>query len=252
MNQALRYALIAGGAIISILLFLLASASDNSGFFGHYYSWLLGVNVAAAVGMLLLVIVALWRLYSRYKAGKFGSRLMARLMLMFAAIGTLPGLVIFAVSVQFVSHSIDSWFNVKIEAAIESGLSLGHAALDQALSELGSSAEISAATLAGQDARDAQSILMRIVSEQDGVQSAVLVGPDGKMIAGATTGRREDLKADLPTAPMLLQAVMPGGYSRPEGGLDRDLKDMAGAAGSAPNALDAVTGLRLRVVHAIP
>ena len=127
-NRALRYALVVGGAIASILLFLLASASDNSGFFDRYYVWLLGVNAGMAVLLLILVVVALARLYSRYKAGKFGSRLVARLVLLFAGIGILPGLVIFMVSVQFVSHSIDSWFDVKIEAAIESGLNLGRAA----------------------------------------------------------------------------------------------------------------------------
>ncbi len=67
------------------------------------------------------MVVALGRLYSRYKAGKFGSRLMARLVLLFAGIGILPGLVIFMVSVQFVSHSIESWFDVKIESALEVG-----------------------------------------------------------------------------------------------------------------------------------
>lgn len=117
-NRALRYALVVGGAIASILLFMLASASENSGFFDQYYVWLLGVNAGMAGLLLILVIVALARLYSRYKAGKFGSRLVARLVLLFAGIGILPGLVIFMVSVQFVSHSIDSWFDVKIEAAI--------------------------------------------------------------------------------------------------------------------------------------
>ena len=78
VNQALRYALVVGGAIVSILLFLLAAASDNSGFFDRYYTWLLGVNAGMAVLLLILVIVALARLYSRYKAGKFGSRLVAR------------------------------------------------------------------------------------------------------------------------------------------------------------------------------
>ena len=46
MSQALRYALVVGSAVASILLFLLASASDNSGFFDRYYSWLLGLNAA--------------------------------------------------------------------------------------------------------------------------------------------------------------------------------------------------------------
>jgi len=149
VNQAFRYALVVGGAIVSILLFLLASASDNSGFFDRNYPWLLGLNAAMAVGMLILVIVALARLYARYKAGKFGSRLMARLVLLFAAVGILPGLVIFMVSVRFVSHSIDFWFDVKIEAVLESVLNLGHAALDEALVDLGLTAQTAAVTLAG-------------------------------------------------------------------------------------------------------
>jgi nitrogen fixation/metabolism regulation signal transduction histidine kinase len=252
VNQALRYALVVGGAVVSILLFLLASASNNSGFFDRNYSWLLGLNAAVAAALLLLVVVSLARLYSRYKSGKFGSRLMARLVLLFAGIGILPGLVIFLVSVQFVSHSIESWFNVKIEAALESGLNLGHAALDQALAELGATAEVTAATLAGHDRQAAQAILGRLINEQNGLQNAMIIGADGRLAAGATEDKHANLAADVPTPAMLLQAVMPGGYARPEGGIERDFKDAEGASGTVPNALDAATGLRLRVVVAIP
>ncbi|HEY0063835.1 MAG TPA: ATP-binding protein [Telluria sp.] len=249
MNQALRYSLIVGGAVVSILLFLLATASSNSGFFDRYYSWLLGLNAAVAFSLLVFVVVALARLYSRYKAGKFGSRLMARLVLLFAGIGILPGLVIFLVSVQFVSHSIDSWFNVKIEAALESGVNLGLAALDQSLSDLGSSAEITATTLAGQDRMSTQAILTRLVDERDGMISAMLIGVDGKVILSAARNRRQNLTPDMPTAPMLLQAVMPGGYARTEGA-ERDFKE--GAAAPPVQGADASAGLRQRVVLAIP
>jgi nitrogen fixation/metabolism regulation signal transduction histidine kinase len=119
VTPALRYLFVVAGATVSILLFLLASASDNSGLFDRYYGWLLGLNAAVALALLILVGVSLFRLYSRYRAGKFGSKLMTRLVLLFAAIGVLPGLVIFLVSVQFVSHSIDSWFNVRIEEALD-------------------------------------------------------------------------------------------------------------------------------------
>ncbi|NHZ82007.1 HAMP domain-containing protein [Massilia sp. CCM 8695] len=240
-----------GAAVVSILLFLLASASDNSGFFDRYYTWLLGLNAAVAGALLIFVVVALARLYSRYKSGKFGSRLMARLVILFAGIGILPGLVIFLVSVQFVSNSIESWFNVKIEAALESGVSLGVAALDQARSELGAIGEISAATIAGQDVVASHDILTRLVQEQEGMLSAVIVGQDGRMVTSAAEGRR-DLKADLPTPAMLLQAVMPGGYSVAEGGVERDFKDVNGIHGGSANALDGATSLRLRVVLAIP
>ena len=249
MKQALRYGLIVGGAIVSILLFLLATASENSGFLDRYYSWLLGLNTAVAGALLIFVVVALGRLYARYRAGKFGSRLMARLVLLFAMIGILPGLVIFMVSARFVSHSIDSWFDVKIEAALKSGLDLGVAALDQALSELGATTQIASATLAGQDGPASQAILNRIVSEQDGIQSAMLVDADGKLLVAASDAKDANMAADLPTPAMIKQAMMPSGFMQSEGGIERDFNE---AAASASDGLDAATGLRMRAVMAVP
>jgi nitrogen fixation/metabolism regulation signal transduction histidine kinase len=250
VNQVLRYALVVGGAVVSILLFLLASASDNSGFFDRYYGWLLGLNAAMAAALLTLVIVALARLYSRYKAGKFGSRLMARLVLLFAGIGILPGLVIFMVSVQFVSHSIESWFDVKIEAALASGLNLGRAALGEAVSELNARGGTAAATLAGHSAADARSLLARVVADTSGMQNAMLLDANGKPLAAAAEDPAANLTPDLPTAQMLRQAALPGGYAQPEGGIDRDFREAN--ANAQPNSLDAATGLRLRVVLAVP
>jgi nitrogen fixation/metabolism regulation signal transduction histidine kinase len=249
VNQAFRYALVVGGAVVSILLFLLASASDNSGFFDRNYSWLLGLNAAMACGMLVLVIVALTRLVRRYRAGKFGSRLMARLVLLFAAIGILPGLVIFMVSVQFVSHSIESWFDVKIEAALESGLNLGHAALDEALSELTATAQGASAALGGLSESNARHVLSRVVNDTNGMQSAMLLDANGKLLAASSNTRGADLTPDLPTPQILRQAAMPSGYSHAEGGIERDFRE---AQAEQPNGLDAVTGLRLRVVLAVP
>lgn len=249
MNQAMRYALVVGGAVVSILLFLLASASDNSGFFDRYYAWLLGLNATIAFLLLILVVVALGRLYSRYKAKRFGSRLMARLVLLFAGIGILPGLVIFMVSVQFVSHSIDSWFDVKIEAALSSGLNLGRAALDEAQAELVANAQTVAATLSGQSDIGAQLVLSQTITDSNGMQSAMLLDADGKLVASASEDRRADLTPDLPSPQMLRQAAMPGGYARPEGGIELDFRE---AGTDEPNALDAATGLRLRVVLAVP
>jgi nitrogen fixation/metabolism regulation signal transduction histidine kinase len=246
----LRYALVVGAAVVSILLFLLASASANSEFLGRYYAWLIGLNGAVACLLLIFVAVALGRLYSRYKAGKFGSRLMARLVLLFAGIGILPGLVIFIVSVQFVSHSIDSWFDVKIESAIESGLNLGRAALDESLAELGATAQTAAATLAGQGDMSAQPVLARLLADTSGLQSAMLVDEKGAVLAAALEDRGANLAADAPNERMLKSAAMPGGYALAEGGVDRDLSE-EGLDGVS-SALDAVTGLRLRVVLAVP
>ncbi len=244
MTRTLRYLVAVGGGVVGILLFLLATASDNSGFFDRYYSWLLGLNAAVAVALLALVGVSLTRLYVRYKRGKFGSRLMARLVLMFAVIGILPGLVIFLVSVQFVSHSIESWFNVRIEAALESGLNLGRAGLDAALVDLNGQARKAVQELSEQPPGEAQAILAHLLENESDLQSATLVGPDGRLIDGASAHPGASLAVDLPTEAMLVQARTGPGYAAPEGGSELRSEGLS--------ALDAATGLRLRVLLAIP
>ncbi|HZX28487.1 MAG TPA: ATP-binding protein [Telluria sp.] len=251
MKAAVRYGLVVVGAIVSILLFLLASASDNSGFFDRYYAWLFGLNAAVAAALLVLVVVLLLRLYARFKSGKFGSKLMTRLMMWFAAIGILPGLVIFLVSVQFVSHSIDSWFNVRIETALESGLNLGHAALDDALAKLTAAGRDAAAVIARAEPEATDEILRRLQADAPGMQSAMLVDPKGQMLAGAADrALRTRLQADLPAADMLELAAAPGGYGRPEGGIERELKDNVVTPPS--DSLDAAMSLRLRVILPVP
>ena len=255
MTQALRYLLVVGGGIVSILLFLLATASDNSGFFDRYYPALLGLNAAVAVALLVLVGVSLARLYVRYKSGKFGSKLMARLVLLFAGIGILPGLVIFLVSVQFVSHSIESWFNVGVEAALESGLNLAHSGLDTALGQLKGQARTAVQELADQPPSAAQDTLARLLKTNAGLQSAMIVRADGSLIASAAEPHGVNLAADLPSAAMLVQAKKLPAYAAPEGGSElRDYRKETGANASvaAFNALDAATRLRLRVLLPIP
>ena len=49
----------------------------------------------------------------------------------FAALAVLPGLIVYAVSVQFLTRSIESWFDVKVDAALEGGINLAQQAIDQ-------------------------------------------------------------------------------------------------------------------------
>jgi nitrogen fixation/metabolism regulation signal transduction histidine kinase len=248
VTKALRYLFVVGGAIVSILLFLLASASDNSGFFDRYYSWLLGLNAAVAVALLALVAVSLFRLYARFKSGKFGSRLMTRLVLLFAAIGVLPGLVIFLVSVQFVSHSIESWFNVHVEEALESGINLGRAGLDTVLAELDGTARKTVQQLADYPYGSEPAMLARLVKLQPGMQNAIIVDAEGGLIVSARANNSGNLSADLPTREMMDKAKSDASYGAAEGG--NELRsDMITPPRELP---DGNSKLRLRVLMAIP
>ncbi|GAA4021299.1 sensor histidine kinase [Actimicrobium antarcticum] len=249
MQRALRYALVVGGAIVAILLFLLASASDNSASFDKHYPWLLGLNAMVTIALLGLVALLLARLYARHKRGMFGSRLMSKLVLLFAAIGILPGLVIYTVSVQFVSRSIESWFDVRVEAALESGLNLGRAALDASLSDLSTKAHNLAVELS--DLPDSGQIRqLARWREQNGTQEAIIVSISGRIIA-TDGGELKTLVPDMPTPSMLRQAKLSRGYTGIEGQPEPREIDTS-AAKTTPPAVDAINNLRLRVVVAIP
>jgi nitrogen fixation/metabolism regulation signal transduction histidine kinase len=244
VTRVLRYMLVVGAAVAGILLFVLASASANSAFFDQHYPWLLGLNALIAVALLALVALLLIRLYKRHKRGKFGSKLMARLVLLFAVIGILPGTVIYLVSVQFVSRSIESWFDVRVESALESGLNLGRAALDSSLSDLSAKArrmalELSDFTDSGQITR------LSGLRDQSQMQDALIVTSTGRIIASAGN-EIGTLIPDLPSTAMLHQARVSRGYAAIEA--DDDFRANASKTAALPDA----ERLRLRVVVAIP
>ncbi len=256
MQRFLRYFLVVGGAVVSILLFLLASASENSAFFDRHYPELLALNALIAVALLALVMLLLTRLYRGYKRREFGSRLMARLVLLFAIIGILPGTVIYIVSVQFVSRSIESWFDVRVEAALEAGLTLGRTALDASLADLTAKARVLALELS--DMPDsAQITQLSHLRDQNQMQEATIVTSSGHIVA-TVGGRIGLLLPDLPSPAMLRQARMSRGYSAIEGGFDsrdhssNDSTDSQEQHPPLNNPSGAASDLRLRVVVEIP
>ncbi len=250
MQRFLRYFLVVGGAVVSILLFLLASASENSAYFDKHYPWLLGLNALMAAALLMLVTLLLLRLYRRYKRRQFGSRLMARLVLLFAVIGILPGTVIYIVSVQFVSRSIESWFDVRVESALESGLTLGRTALDASLADLSAKARSMALELSDMP-ESAQITQLSRLRDQSQMQEATIVTGGGRIVA-TVGGRLGALVPDLPGSAMLRQARLTRGFAAIEGGFDfhdeQDGTSSAAASSGQNNSED----LRLRVVVTIP
>jgi len=247
VTRALRYLLIAAAMTVSMLLFLLATVSDNTRLFDYYYSWIVGANVLVGTALFVLVIFLLARLISRYRRKRFGSRLMTRLVLMFTLIGVLPGLVIYLVSVQFVSRSIESWFNVKVETALESGLTLGRSALDASLKDLRLKARAVASELSEMPDSMLAAQLARSV-ERNQLNEAIVVSGTGQLVA-STSSALSNLVPDMPTASMISRAKSMGGYGLIEGGSE-GLSSSTDSETNSPST-SAKGGLRLRVLVTI-
>jgi nitrogen fixation/metabolism regulation signal transduction histidine kinase len=194
-----------GGVIAAIGLLLLATASGETPLLARQYSLLFGLNAALSVLLATLLAYQLVVLARRYRARVFGTRLTLRLLVRFAALAVLPGLIVYAVSVQFLTRSIQSWFDVKVDAALEGGINLGQQAIDQMLLDLQAKARVMAQELATLPPADAISTFQRL-RVQAGVQEAMLVSGGGRVLAGSASEDPTKLVPDAPPVHLLVQA----------------------------------------------
>lgn len=199
----------AGGAFAAavggILWFLLLmSTAADTVLFSRNYPLLVALNVVLALGMVGLVGWQLRTLWRDYQAQVFGARLKLRLMLMFGVIAVLPGALVYGVSVQFVTRSIESWFDVRVEKALESGLHLGRSALDSLLADVVDKGRSMASELSDIQEASRRSALLRL-REEKGVQTAALFSVGGQLLSSAT-GELSSLMPELPSQGQLKAA----------------------------------------------
>jgi PAS domain S-box-containing protein len=214
VTRALRYALIVGVAVAGVVLGLLATASGNTQLFERHYPVLLWVNVGIAALLLVLVLELGRRLVRRYRAGIFGTRLMARLAASFALMTVIPGLLIYVIAVQFLGRAVDSWFSVPVEKALSAGLNLSRAALDAQLNDLVFRARRVEAELAEVPVAQIGAALSR-AREQAGVGEALILSHSGRVLA-ASSGQLSQLLPDVPAASQLQQASLTRQYAAVE------------------------------------
>ncbi len=177
----MRYVLIIGAGLGAIMLFLLATAGANTDFFERRYQLLLIINIVFVLLFIFVVGYLLWRFRRRLKSGVFGSRLALRLLLIFSLMAILPGVLIYTISVQFLEKSIESWFDVKVDRALESGLHLGQTMLENRLEELQKKAKVAALSLSEPSTSQVAALNELLLQTQ--IEEATLFNQDGKVIA---------------------------------------------------------------------
>ena len=185
-SRRLRWVALGFACVAAIALFLLATATANTELFAGHYNTLVLIN-GALVGLLMLVVSGqLLQLWRNLVHGVFGSRLALRLVLLFSLVAILPGALVYAVSVQFLGKSIESWFDVRVDRALEGGINLGRSSLDYLLKETSNRATLIATALA--DAPGAPGPALTRAAEQVGAYEAALYAPSGSVLAVAGLG----------------------------------------------------------------
>ncbi len=203
----MKYLIFISALLGGFLLYLLSSASANTELFSRNYYVLLTLAGVLASYLTVLIGYQLWQLRGKLKAQVFGAKLTLRLTLFFIFIAILPGLLVYAVSVQFLDKSIESWFDLRVEKALESGLNLGRNALETGLNELSKKGQSSALLLAKQSPGQYIKTLDQLIGKGT-AQDAALFNNSGKLLAFATSSRKK--LPDMPGAEMLREASQQG------------------------------------------
>ncbi|MDE2599881.1 MAG: HAMP domain-containing protein [Rhodocyclaceae bacterium] len=210
----MRVAILVSLGLGAILLFLLAGASANSPLFARHYAWLLGANAVLALGLLTLVGARLLQLRREYRAGVFGSRLKVRLLLMLGLMAVLPGALVYGVSMQFAVKSIESWFDVRVDNALEGGLALGRSVLEAQQADLLDKGRSLSLELG--DTEFVTPPQMSRLRERVTVMTLTLFSSSGQALVSATADD-DNLLPQLPTLAQLRQARQGRGIAMTEG-----------------------------------
>ncbi|WP_306304492.1 hypothetical protein [Methylogaea oryzae] len=118
-------------AVILGSLHLMTSAMQHSSQLSGWYSAMVGINTLGTLLLLGLVGVNGYWLYKQLRQREAGSRLTARMAVLFILLTLAPASVVFYSSMQFLHESIDSWFDTEIDRAMEDALELGQAVLGE-------------------------------------------------------------------------------------------------------------------------
>ncbi len=224
------------------MLYLLSGTSADMPTFAQGLPELLLVGLGVVLLLMLLTGYQLLTLRRRLKQRVFGSKLTLRLVLLFSLVAVLPGALVYAVSVQFLARAVDTWFDVRVEKALDGGLALGRNVLDSMLRDLRGKADTMALMVTDRPPRQ-QLALLNTLREQAAVQEVALVDMNGTVLVFSgdeQSGLMPDPLSPSVLRELRLQKSYSGIVAQPSGGLLLRVAVPVGVAGGEMLALELV------------
>lgn len=234
--------------LLLVSLSFMSDATHNSERFGQLYTWLLLVNALGLVVLIGLIGTNLFWLIGQARRKVPGVRLTRRLMVVFVLLAVAPVSIVYYFSLQFLHRGLDSWFDVRIEQALEDALELSRSALDVRLRERLRLTERLAKEL---DELSPALVPMGLydLRVRGGAVELTVTGSDGRIIASSSA----DTTAIVPTQPAQ-NLMLPLGTDQSYVGLDP-----IGDAGMHVRAVVPIPGARpgaetylLQALYSVP
>ncbi len=191
-------------------LLMMSKSLQNSELFDRFYLGLLLFNALGLISLSILIILNLKRLIRQLKNRVIGSRMTIRIVILFSLLSVTPVLIVYYFSLDFLHRGIDSWFDLRIEQALDDSLELSRLALDVRMRELLNTTEKIAEELSDTNDGELPSHIDQI-RDRINADELTLLTRKGAIVVSSS----EDMKSLVPNTPeetILLQLIQNNSY----------------------------------------
>ena len=209
MSIWLRSTVFLAAAVGAMLVIVLAAGGASYAQFERDFPVLLAVNLFAILTLFAFVVAIFAKIIKRWRAGAFGSRMTASLATMLSVSAIVPCVLIYLVSSQFIARSIDSWFDVRIEKALDSGVSLSSGLIDREQGTLLLACRRIASILSA-TARQERTLALDRMRETANADSAIIFNADGSILVSSLAPNGQPV-IDKPTSEQFKKAAAENG-----------------------------------------
>lgn len=206
--------LIGATVLVVTLCFLIANSlhSDTSGEFQYWVIIATIIGIALLLGLILINLVILYR---QYRKQIIGSRLSLRLVSMFILLNFLPLLLVYYFAVQFLNKGVDTWFDVKVEQAVNDALLLGQTSLETIKQDMVSEMQEHSKAIAETLSSPALISALSDIRSREGYSEISILTKNGRIIASSSIDGN-NLVPNLPEEWALSQVALGQSYSSVE------------------------------------
>jgi len=200
--------------LLAAALLLANDAAGGDSRLGAWYPWMLGACALALCVLLAVIAQRLWRLRRELHERAPGARLNRRVLLMLILLALPPVLVVYAFALNFLNATIDTWFSVRMERALDDALEIGRVYIDERLAQARQTTAAAVQQLAEVGDGDLQARIDSLIDTQGAIQLGVF-GADQAVLAAASSDP-QFLTPLVPDSAALLQVQGSGGYAAAE------------------------------------
>jgi nitrogen fixation/metabolism regulation signal transduction histidine kinase len=210
--------------VLLVSLVLVSNVQQDASGLSQPYVWVLVLTVFALLVVTAAIFYRVLSLTKKVREHAPGAMLSARWVRYFLVLSLPPALIVYFFSAYFLTRTVDSWFDVGVEAALADSLELGQQFLENRTLEVRNQVRrlIREIDNPDEDVDAVRRALLANVSASGPLELSVMED-DGRMVASANINILADL-AERPGDYALLQALDRGEYAAAEPDADGILR----------------------------